>query len=422
MKKLFVSVILFFVVSSLTKAQNENNDWKIFGQVQLRGEIDARDFSNTTNPFSFSSLRTRLGVKKSIMNQIDFFVEFQDSRVLGQEKNTSVNISNVDLYQGYVKLRRILDLPIDIQAGRFAMLYGTERFFGLSNWSYTGRSFDGIRFTIDPEDFALDLFVITHTQTLSYIGNATPAIYPTSASRDHFIYGLRKNVSLDESNSVELIGYYDFDKEFSRTIYDTVYLNRFTSALTYMGTFGDLTLTVEAAYQLGKKNGKDLSAYMVSAYTAYNFNPLSLGLGADIYSGTKPTELKKDKSFETNYGTGHKFFGYMDYFVNIPANTKGLGINDFYLTSNLKFGESKFSAQLNAHHFMSNQKSLAGESSFGQEIDLTVRYDFIKGTVVSWGGSVFLPGDLMKTFWRAGSSERKDPAFWTYLMVTANIN
>lgn len=422
MKKLFISVIIILALASLTKAQNENNDWKIFGQVQLRGEVDARDFSNKTNPFSFTSLRTRLGAKKTFVNQVDFFVEFQDSRVLGQEKSTSASISNVDLYQGFIKLRKIFDLPLDIQAGRFGMMYGTERFFGMSNWSYTGRAFDGIRFTIDPEDFALDLFAITHTQTLSYVGNATPALYPPTASRDHFIYGLRKNVKLDESNSLDILGYYEFDKEFSKTIDDTVYLKRLTAASTYMGKFAEFALTAEAAYQLGKKNGKDISAFMVSIYGNYDFNPLNIGLGADIYSGTKPTELKKDKSFETNYGTGHKFFGYMDYFVNIPANTKGLGINDFYLTSNLKFGESKFSAQLNAHQFMSNQKSSAGESSFGQEVDFILKYDFIKGTAVSWGSSIFLPGELMKTFWKTPSMERNDPAFWTYLMVTANIN
>jgi hypothetical protein len=304
------------------------------------------------------------------------------------------------------------------------MVYGTERFFGMSDWSYTGRAFDGIRFTVDPEDFAMDLFVITHTQTLPYIGNANPTTYPITSltsTRNHFIYGLKKNTIIDETNSLELIGYYEYDSESSSRI-DTVYLKRLTAASTYMGKFDDLSLTVETAYQLGKKNGKDLSAYMVSIYGAYNFNQLNLGLGADIYSGTKPTELKKDKSFETNYSSGHKSFGYMDYFVNIPANTKGLGLNDFYLTSSCKFGESKFSAQLNAHHLMSNQKSSAGEASFGQEVDFILKYDFIKGTVVSWGSSVFLPGDLMKTFWRTPSSERKDPAFWSYLMVTANIN
>ncbi len=419
--------ILFYTTASLVffvsiYSQDDSNDWKIFGQVQIRGEVDARDFSSSTNPFSFASLRTRLGAKKTFLNQVDFFVELSDSRVLGQERNTSASISNVDLYQGFIKLTGLFDLPLDVQVGRFAMLYGNERFFGMSNWSYTGRSFDGIRFMIDPQNFALDLFVITHTQTLPYIGNATPSTYPITANRDHFIYGLRKNTFLDDMNSIEVIGYYEYDKEFSRTISDTLYLKRLTAAAAYAGKFDDLSLTVETAYQFGKKNGRDLSAYMLALLAEYNFNTLKLGFGVDIFSGTKPNEVKRDNSFETNYGTGHKFFGYMDYFINIPSNTKGLGINNFYLTSSYKFPDSKFSAQVNAHHFMANQKSLAGESTFGQEIDLVVKYDFIKGTTLNWGGSVFLPGDLMKAFWKIGTKERKDPSFWTYLMVTANIN
>lgn len=422
MKTILISISIFLFSLSSSYSQESNYEWKFFGRFQLRGEVDARDFSNRTNPFSFASLRTRLGASKTLFNQLDFFVELQDSRVLGQERNTSASIANVDLYQGYLKLRGIFDLPLDVQVGRFAMLYGTERFFGVSSWSYTGRSFDGIRFTIDPSDFALDLFVTTHTQTLPYIGNATPSIYPISASRDHFIYGFRKNNVIDLSHSIDLIGYYEYDKEFSKTIDDTVYLNRFTVASAYMGKFDDLSLTIEAAYQLGKKNSRDLSAYMISVYGNYDLNQINFGVGADIYSGTKPTELKKDNSFETNYGTGHKFFGYMDYFVNIPNNTKGLGLNTVYLMSNYKFGESKFSAQLNAHHFMANQKSLSGEAVFGQEIDFVVRYDFVKGTAISGGASIFLPGNLMKSFWKSGNKERKDPSYWAYLMVTANIN
>lgn len=64
MKKLFISLVVSFNLISIAEAQEESSDWKIFGQVQLRSELDARDFSNTTNPFSFSSLRTRLGFNK----------------------------------------------------------------------------------------------------------------------------------------------------------------------------------------------------------------------------------------------------------------------------------------------------------------------------------------------------------------------
>ena len=57
------------------------------------------------------------------------------------------------------------------------------------------------------------------------------------------------------------------------------------------------------------------------------------------------------------------------------------------------------------------------ENTFGQEVDLTVKYAFIKGTTLVWGGSVFLPGGLMKYSF----APREDMAFWTYVMIVANL-
>jgi len=103
-----------------------------------------------------------------------------------------------------------------------------------------------------------------------------------------------------------------------------------------------------------------------------------------------------------------------------------LGLNDFYITSFYKPKDSKWGFGANVHHFMSNQSvnimvgdntSPADESVFGQEFDLTVKYAFIKGTTLVWGGSVFFPGNLMKFMFQP----REDVAYWTYLMITTNL-
>ena len=62
--------------------------WKLKGQIQLRSEVDGRDFSNDTHPLTFASLRTRLGVEKTFDEKVQLFVQFQDSRVFGEEPNT----------------------------------------------------------------------------------------------------------------------------------------------------------------------------------------------------------------------------------------------------------------------------------------------------------------------------------------------
>lgn len=88
-----------------------------------------------------------------------------------------------------------------------------------------------------------------------------------------------------------------------------------------------------------------------------------------------------------------------------------------FFKSTFDLPESNFSLSADVHHFMSNQKASDGKNTFGQEIDLTIVYKFVKGTNITWGGSLFFPGDLMKTNY----SPREDISFWSYLMITANL-
>ncbi len=131
--------------------------------------------------------------------------------------------------------------------------------------------------------------------------------------------------------------------------------------------------------------------------------------------------------FSTTFGTNHKFYGYMDYFINVPLNTRFHRLNDFYLFSSVIPVESKFSGYIDIHHFVSNTKAVIStienpggeeESVLGQEIDLTVKYNFIKGTTIAWGGSAFIPGEFMSLIF---SPKGADVGFWSYIMITANI-
>lgn len=404
--------LMFFVFISFNLAQNQN-DWKLSGQVQLRSELDGRDFSNKTYPLTFSTIRTRIGIEKFVSDKIQFFAQLQDSRALGQGTPTTF-LSNVDLYQGFVKLINPFDLGLEVQAGRFQMIYGTERFIGASNWSYTARSFDGVRFSIDPKNIDLDVFAITVNEKQAIISNPAPALYPNpSKENESFsLYGFYKRSSLTEKSKLDLFGYYEIDRKDIKP--DTNTINRFTIGTTYSGNYGNFSTLVEAAYQFGKLEGLDLAAYLASIQGSYNFGVTTLTAGADILSGNNPKEPKKRGAFNVGYGTNHKFYGYMDYF---PANASGLGINNFYLKVDLKPSESKFNFMIDFHHFMTNQKSSSDKNILGQELDLTVVYRLVPGTSITWGGSLFFPGDLMKSDY----APREDIAFWSFVMITANF-
>jgi hypothetical protein len=415
-------LILFFSTNNYSQI---TDDWKLSGQIQLRSELDGRDFNNDTYPQNFTSLRTRLGVNKSFTDRVQFFVQFQDSRVFGEEPNTLSAIDNIDLHQGYVTLVKPFNFDLNVQAGRFEVAYGTERFFGAVGWHYVGRAFDGVRFEIAPSSFPVDLFALTVREPQNYIGNAVPSAYPypSDPATSHSIYGLYKIFNISEKSRLDLLGYYENNR--ARTNQGDHALKMFTLAGTYSGKYDQLSTIVEAAYQFGKMGAIDIGAYLVSASFDYKMNEISIGAGADLLSGTD-NKSSDFNTFQPTYGTNHKFYGYMDYFINIPGNTFFAGLNDFYLRFNYMPKESQFSFAADLHHFISNKPILVtsvqnpdGEeqSTFGQELDLTVRYNFIKGTTITWGGSVFFPSDLMKTLFAPG----EDLSFWSYLMITVNL-
>jgi hypothetical protein len=428
MKRILLITIALSIYSIHSFAQ-ELDGWKLNGQMQLRTELDGRDFSNSTHPLTFASLRTRLGVEKTFEEKVQLFIQFQDSRVFGEEPNTLAPIDNIDLHQGYVKLMKPFDWDFNVQAGRFEVAYGTERFIGAVGWNYIGRSFDGVRFTLLPEQWNLDLFALTIKESNSYIANPNPGIYPypqepTPATS---IYGFWKNTEINKSSKFDVFSFFEIDREDDAAKADTNKLELLTVGGTYWGNYGDLSTIFEGAYQLGSKSGNDLSAYLLSLQLFYKTGITKFGLGGDILSGTDPESTSGDVNvFHASYGTNHKFYGYMDYFINIPNNTYNLGLNDVYASANFSPSGSKFNFDAAMHLFMSNQSvniitpenpDGSDENMFGQELDLTIKYAFTKNTNLIWGGSLFFPGQLFKTVY----DPREDTAYWTYLMLTATL-
>jgi len=376
MKKIILLITLtIFNINSLAQ---DLGGWKINGQIQLRSEVDERDFSNDTHALTFASLRTRLGVEKTFIEKVLLFVQFQDSRVFGEEPNTLSAIDNIDLHQGYVKLMKPFGWDFNMQAGRFEVNYGTERFFGPVGWHYVGRSFDGVRFEIAPSSFPFDLFALTLNESNNYIANASffTYPYPDQPTPSLSVYGLYKKFDISNKSRLDVLGYYENDR--FKTNQGDYRLSMFTLAGTYWGNYGDLSTIVEAAYQFGEMGDTDISSYLLSLSGNYKLNEVLLGAGIDLLSGTSNTS-NDFNTFQATYGTNHKFYGYMDYFINIPVNTLFAGLNDFYANINYQPTNSQFNFSAAFHHFMSNKSILVTttenpegneENTFGQELVL----------------------------------------------------
>lgn len=411
-------IIALLIIVSLPAFTQENTDWQIKGQLQLRSEADGRDFSNKTYMQTYTSMRSRLAVEKWVSNKTGFFLQIQDSRVFGFEPTTLSGMRNVDLHQGYVVLNKLFEIPVNIQAGRFEVAYGTERFIGSVGWNYVGRSFDGVRFSFI-SGFNADFFALSTYNPVSYKSAATPGNYPYPSIPDasSSIYGFWTSNKLNEQNNLDIFGYYDVNR--IKTVDENPDKSVITLGLSHFGKFGSFSTVIEAAYQLGRLFGKDVSAYLVTAMGSYSTEKIKVGGGFDILSGTKQGEKSKYNSFSNDYGTNHKFYGFMDYFGVMPVSTGSLGLNDYYLMLTL-LPFKDWNIGINAHHFTTNQ-SYNDLNALGQEVDLTVKYDFIKGTALTFGTSVFLPGDLMKEIFKTPAGPREDASLWSYIMISANI-
>ncbi|MCK6614436.1 MAG: alginate export family protein [Ignavibacteriaceae bacterium] len=413
-------LIVFLLAAAMLHAQESPKTWEFNGDVQLRGELDGRDFYNTTYPLYVTTMRTRIGVTRTFGEKVTFFAQFQDSRTFGQGITTSAYLANVDMHQVYLRFNDVFALPLDIQAGRFKYSFGNERLFGNSDWGPIGRSYDGLLLSLDMP-WKTDFIIANIHEVEKYVSNATPGSYVYPALRDSSVNMIAVTVKgkLNESNTLSLEGYYESDRKVPNGIDQQ--LARYTLGAEHNYIMKPFSTVVEFIYQGGTIGAKDVSAYLVSVSAAYSMGTSKFTPGIDLLSGTNPTELTKYNSFDAAFGTGHKFYGFMDYFTSIPSNTGNLGLQDIFLNYDYAPENSPFLYSAAFHHLASAEESAAGESVFGQELDLTIRYTVTKGVNLFWGGSVFLPGELMKTRFAKGGNTELDPSFWSYLMIKAAL-
>ena len=419
MKKLLV-LILTLLMTFTAISQENKATWKFDGQVQLRSEMDGRDFSNKTHPYFYSSLRTRLGAGANISDKVLFYAQVQDSRVLGEETSISTNTKNLDLHQKCLKLVDPFELPLSVQAGRFEVAYGTDRFFSASSWTYTSKAWDGVRFQYN-KSFKLDVFALTKSDSAAYISSFSPTTfsYPAKNVYSASVYGFWFTTQLDQANKLDVFSYYDISRKYDAK--NNLDLKQGTYGLNHTGSYGILSSLTEAAYQYGKKGTKNVSSFTVSAQGFLKVWTGKVGIGVDVLSGTDPNSTTDFNTFDFSYGSSHKRNGVMDYFFESYSTTYGLGLNDYYVTSAFDVPNTALNVALDLHLLKSNKAKVNYGTDLGQEIDLTLKYNLIKEASLSWGGSIFLPGDLMKTYFQTAKGDRSDLGFWSYVMITANF-
>lgn len=340
---------IFFIVL-LTSGYASAKDITLGGQVRPRAEFRDPVGAGYDN---LVSMRVRAQIAAKLDKNVDVLIQLQDVRLWGEETNTlgDFNADHFDLHQGYITLNNINDAPFSIRAGRQAISFGGQRLIGAVEWTQQARAFDGLRVMLKPQWGALDVLGIR-------LSDATAPGINSNA----YLTGIYATVN----PGIDFYGVYNHVSGGS---------DLYTLGARWVRVLAAMPIRLEGSFQTGERGGSDVSAFMIGGRVGLPLGKAKLTLWYDYLSGDDNVADAKIKVFDTLFATNHKFYGFADLFLNIPAHTGGLGLQDVAI---------KFSAPLNngiklgidGHAFFLSQQGTASGKHLGEEIDLTLSYKY----------------------------------------------
>ncbi len=396
MKKQFLILLIMLGFSTLFAQV----DYKIDAQIRPRFEVNNENFNANVSPVTFTGMRSRIGLKLFAGKNLSAYFQVQDTRIWGQEISTLAIDRNLGVHQAYVIIDKFLSKSLELKFGRMEVNFGPQRLVGAVGWSNVGRSFDGLILKLKKEKFDMQFFAFQEAEN-----------WKPDEMTDKFFSGVYTNFKL--SKNYKLQPFLLWDRDFAAST------GRATIGAYITGKMKKFFHETEFAYQTGKIGGMDIKAYMFAFNAGFKFTKkFTLKAGIDYLSGDDNIVDNEYKSFNTLYATNHKYYGFMDMFLNLPVHTLGVGLNDMHVKADLK-ASKKIILKAAFHIFNSAQERtlISGGTSnkFGSELDITAVCTYSKNVKFQLGYSMFTPGEIFKDI------GRKDNASWAYVMAIVNF-
>ncbi len=401
-----VSLLIGGVASAQTKVD-------VSGQVRFRKEVDRRNFNSFYKAETYSFLRTRININAEVNENAHAFIQFQDSRIIGDKTVFGGNQSgglndgkNVDIHQAYLKLDNIFGEGWGAQLGRFEVNFGNQRVFGAVGWDNVGRSWEGASHWYTNSSVKITGWALKAVEAMNMTGN-----------RDFDLYGYSVDLKKANASFFAIL-----ERNAKRDVAGKKMLNRFNLGGFVKHTKNQLDFMANAVYQggtisVGALELLDIKAYMVTGEVGFTFSGKSkarIAVAADLSSGDDNATDTDFKSYNNLYYTGHKFRGYMDYFLS--SSTAGL--MDLILRSQFN-PTNGWIVKADVHYFKTAQDYLdfnsVMTSDVGIEVDVTVVTTRVKGAKIVNGVSFFVPKDSFAGF------ANNQSGIWGYSQVIVNF-
>jgi hypothetical protein len=396
-----VCLFVFFLAGSLFAQESEFPTFRFDGQFRLHGEADGRTAG--VDPDAATLSRVRAGVHVSLLDWIRVYAQLQDARAWGSEDNTLTDASadQFDLHQGYADLGRTD--AFTARLGRQTMALTDERLVGAVEWTNTGRSFDGVRMFGEHKGVTWTAFWMNVAERDELLAIGVDPQLNQGINDDGWFIGAFATRRFGDVTS-ELTALFDRDAVTDKS---------YTLNLRLHGRTGSVLYEAAAAYQ----GGPGRSAYFASGKAALAIGSGTFAAQLDYLSGDDDTADTETKAFNTLYATNHKFYGYMDYFLNIPSQLDQAGLVDAFLRGTLTTSANT-NVRLDLHRFLTAQKR-NGERALGTELDLVGRWRIEQPATLELGVGIFVPEDLASDLLPA-FADGKNTTWWGYAQLVLN--
>ncbi len=424
---------------------------KIGGMIKHRFEYrDDANGNGDTEDIDFTLQRIWLDFDADISEHLRGFVRLQDARTWGEEGGTTGNLARVDVMEAWVDIRNLDDWSpmlknVSLKFGRWQQWYGNHRLIGHLNWANQGRGYDGIKLRWDDKKGNwIDAFAYQISEDVS--GGVNGGVLPTAPSstrKDEMFWGVysRFNVPGVEGLGAEP---YLIIRNRSRDTGETgatgeqryTFGGRITGKK--MAALPGLDFTFEQAWQRGQiepqgvRSSKNIRAFAGAWGGGYTFTsvPWTPRIGYDFVMATGDSTVGnqasglRNNTFSQLYPTGHARLGYIDFhgWQNIEDHQIHLSMKP----------TKKLLLKADYHMFSANEKrdgwytvgggfrSAAADASgsfdddYGDEIDLTLKYQIFEHMGVTVGYSHYFIDDAIENIVKDSGGDDKDTD-WFYI-------
>lgn len=414
MRKKLSALISLIIFTSFFASQKSLAQFTV--SAELRPRLEIRDGFITlpspgSKPALFVSQRSRLNIGYA---QKKFSLKFslQDVRVWGDEEQVK-DIPAVAIHEVYGQIQ--FNDKISLRAGRQELVYDDERLLGNANWNQPGRSHDAALFKYANKGWAADVAGGFSQQQENLFG--------TDYSLNSYKVLSFGRVSKSVENKYKVAALLIADG-FQGTDSTKDLFMRYTYGVNGDGRLGKVKLIGIFYNQSGTDvSNRTINAQLFSVQAYFNSKKIIVGIGDDYLSGNNALDSSdhKFRTFNTLYATNHPLYGHIDYFSNIPADTKNGGLMDAYVKLKYVFND-KAAIYLDYHYFSLTGKvadpeiiTKAISSYLGSEVDLWFIYKIIDGLELRTGFSEMFATESMSVIKGGG---KKLNGSWGYLQLT----